>query len=350
MKVLVVDDNPDNIQLVSDTLDGLGHQVLRAYNGEDALDVIRTELPDLILLDVNMPGMSGFDVISTLKADEKTAEIPVIMVTAQASVDYRVEGLGLGADDYLVKPYSPRELLARIETRLRAKTTTDNLREMRRVVQQTFERFVSPAVVKQLLKDPARVKLGGELQEVTVFFADMQGFTAISEHTDPETLLNVLNRHHELVVEAVQAHGGTIDKFMGDAVMALYNTPLELENHPLQAVSTACQIRGLLPEFHDQFEPEMRMAVNFGIHTGMAVVGNVGAPHIMDYTAVGDTVNVASRLQGLSEGGQILISDATYDRVRQHVDAHPMGPMRVKGRRLPVMTYDVVGIIEDHDD
>lgn len=347
MKVLAVDDNPDNIQLITDIVSMLGHEVIPAYNGPEALEAVKVPPgPDLILLDINMPGMSGFDVIAKLKADKDTAQIPVIMVTAQASVDYRVEGLGLGAEDYLVKPYSPRELIARIETRLRSKTEIDSLREMREMVQKTFERFVSPAVVQQLLDNPALVKLGGKAQEITVFFADIQGFTRIAEHTEPEPLLRMLNRYHELIVEAVQAHEGTVDKFVGDAVMALYNTPLELDNHALSAVRTALDIRDLLPEFQAGFEPKFRLGVNFGIHTGNAVVGNVGSSQIMEFTAIGDTVNVASRLEGISEDGQILISDATYEQIKQQVDVRPIGPMSVKNRKEPVMTYDVVGLID----
>jgi adenylate cyclase len=347
LKVLAVDDNPDNIQLITDIVSMLGHEVIPARNGREALDAVKASpRPDLILLDINMPGMSGFDVISQLKADEETAQIPVIMVTAQASVDYRVEGLGLGAEDYLVKPYSPRELIARIETRLRSKTEIDSLREMRELVQKTFERFVSPAVVQQLLANPASVKLGGKAQEITVMFADIQGFTALAEQTDPEPLLRVLNRYHELIVEAIQAHAGTVDKFVGDAVMALYNTPLELDNHALSAVRTAHKIQGLLPEFHKEFEPKFRLTVNFGIHTGNAVVGNVGSSQIMEFTAIGDTVNVASRLEGLSENGQILISDATYEQIREYVEVRQIGSMTVKGRTVPVMTYDVIGLID----
>lgn len=342
MRILAVDDKPDNIEMIADIIGSLGYDVAKAFDGPQALAMVDADPPDLILLDVNMPGMSGFEVVSLLKANERTAQIPVIMLTALSEVEHRVEGLGLGADDYLTKPYSARELIARIETRLRAKTETDNLRETQRIVRQTFERFVSPSVVKQLLQDPSSVKLGGKLQEVTVFFADMENFTTISERTDPERLLAVLNRYHELIVEIVQENNGTVDKFLGDGVMVLYNTPLEIPDHPLLAVHAAYQIRAALPQFHREFDPGMRMNINFGIHTGTAVVGNVGAPQIMDFTAVGDTVNIASRLQSLSHNGQILISEATYALTQDHVIARPIGPVNFKGRSVPVMTYEVI--------
>jgi adenylate cyclase len=298
------------------------------------------------LLDINMPGMSGFDVISALKNGHTTAEIPVIILTALSDVEHRVVGLGLGADDYLTKPYRPRELIARIETRLRAKNQTDSLREAQKRILQVFERFVAPSVVKKLLQDPTSVQLGGKMQEVTVFFADIENFTAISERTLPEVLLIVLNRYHELIVETIQANSGTIDKFIGDGVMALYNTPLEIDQHPLHAVLAAYYIREALPIFHTQFEPDFRLKINFGIHTGMAVVGNVGAPQIMEYTAIGDTVNIAARLQELSENGQILISEATYKQVKEHVTVRAIGPVHFKGRTGEVMTYEVLDLIK----
>lgn len=344
MRVLAVDDNPDNVELISDIVGALGYEIIKAFDGSQALDRISEGHPDLILLDVNMPGMSGFDVLKLLKSDSNTAQIPVILLTALSDVDYRVEGLDLGADDYLTKPYSPRELIARIETRLRAKSHADNLREMQQIIRRTFERFVSASVVEQLLQDPSTIKLGGKIQEVTVLFADIQGFTATSERLDPEPLLSILNLYHELMVETIQRNKGTIDKFIGDAVMALYNTPLELPDHALRAVVSACEIRDALQNFHEQFDPDFRWDINFGIHTGTAVVGNVGAPQIMDFTAVGDTVNVAARLQGQSDNGQIFISEATHKLIEEFVDTKPIGRLSFKGRVEPVMTFEVLSV------
>lgn len=345
MKILAVDDKPDNIELISDIVDALGYEVIKAYDGSQALELVRTDPPDLILMDVNMPGMSGFEVVSHLKQDPETTQIPIIMLTALSDVKHRVEGLGLGAEDYITKPFSARELAARIETRLRAKSENDGLREAQKVIRATFERFVSSSVVDQLLKDPTTIKLGGRMQEVTVFFADLQNFTTTSEQTEPEKLLNVLNKYHELIVEIIMNNSGTIDKFIGDAVMALYNTPLEIENHPLKAVQSAYKIRQAMSEFHEQFDPKFRMDVNIGIHSGTAVVGNVGAPQIMDFTAVGDTVNVAARLESMSNDGQILISEATYAMIQGYVTVRELGAMTFKGRSVPVMTYEVLDVM-----
>ena len=341
MIVLVVDDNPSGRQLLVDIMQSMNLEVLEAGNGLEALAKARANLPDLMILDVSMPGMSGFEVVEQLKSDSATEKIPILMLTALDNVDSRVRGLKLGADDYLSKPFNPRELMERVKTRLRYKVETDELRQMHQTIRNTFARFVSPSVVEQLMRDPTQVKLGGTLQKVTVMFADLEGFTGISEHTEPEKLLHILNEYHTMIVGVIRDHGGTVDKFMGDAVMALYNTPLQQADHALRAVQTALLIRHVLPAFHQQFEPLFRMRINFGIHSGMAVVGNVGAPDIMNYTAVGDTVNLAARLQSMSTGGRILISSTTYEELPDAISTSCIGLRNVKGRAEAVLTYEV---------
>lgn len=344
MKILVAEDNPDSRQLVMDIVTAMGHDVVASTDGREALQDVHAHMPDLAILDVDMPGINGFDLCQIIKRDTKTSHIPVLMLTARADVDNKVHGLGLGADDYLPKPFNPRELMARIETRLRAKHESDHLRSNQEMILQTFSRFVSASVVDQLLNDPSLVQLGGTLQEVTVLFADLEGFTALSENLDPQKLLSILNKYHALVVNIIQGYQGTIDKFLGDGVMALFNTPLPQPDHAQLAVEAALAIRHQLSEFHQQVEPEERMKINFGIHTGMAVVGNVGTLDIMNYTAVGDTVNLASRLQDLSHNSQILISDSTYKHVHDRIKANEIGKIHVKNRVEAVMTYEVLEI------
>lgn len=341
MNVLVVDDNQSGRQLLVDIIQSMNLDVIQAADGYEALNKAREHQPDLLILDVNMPGMSGFEVVQQLKSDSLTAAIPILLLTALDNVDSRVQGLKLGADDYVTKPFNPRELMERVRTRLRSKVETDELREMQELIRTTFARFVAPSVVEQLLRDPHQVKLGGTVQQVTVLFAGLEGFTAISEHTEPEQLLNILNAYHTLVVGAIRDHGGTADKFMNDGVMALYNTPLAQPDHALRAAKTALYIRQNLSSLTRQFEPLYRMPLNFGIHTGMAIVGNVGAPEMMNYTAVGDTVNLASRLQDLSTGGRILVSEATYNEIQDAVPTTCIGLRVLKGRAESVMTYEI---------
>ncbi|MCS6837012.1 MAG: response regulator [Anaerolineae bacterium] len=341
MKILVVDDNPDNLELVSDILGATRHELIMARDGLTALEKAQAIVPDLILLDVNMPNMNGFEVLERLKAQPALASIPVIMLTAISDVDSRVRGFGMGADDYLPKPFSPRELLARVDRSLRAKSTADELRVQEQRVRNTFERFVAPSIVEQLLQNPSANRLGGDLQTVTVLFADLEGFTALSERTDPETLLRLLNSYHTFMVRIINRYEGTVDKFIGDGIMVLYNTPQPQEDHVARAVKTALHIQDEIFWFHEKLPLEHRLKVNFGIHSGLAVVGNVGTDHLMNRTAVGDTVNIASRLQSIADRGRILVSELVYMKTERFVFGRSRGPLYVKGRSEPVLTYEI---------
>jgi adenylate cyclase len=345
VKVLVADDNADNRHLLEDILLGQGYSVLIARDGFEAIDLARENLPDLLILDINMPGMNGFDVCDDLKSDPNTQQIPILMLTALADIENRVKGLGLGADDYVTKPFSPRELVARIDARLRIKSDQDALRETQEIVRQTFERFVSAKIVKQLLEHADEIHLGGQIQDVTVVFADVEGFTGLAEKTEPEQMLSVLNAYHGQIVEYIQAEDGIIDKFLGDGAMALYNAPLPQPDHALRAVRSVMRLRQFLPEFRKQFPPQFQLKINFGIHTGKAVVGTVGSKDMMDYTAIGDTVNIASRIQDISHGGQTLISGAVYEQVKDSVRAEFIGNRKVKNREQPVMLYEVLELL-----
>lgn len=339
-KILIADDQRENIELIQDILDFAGYEIAAAHDGEEALSAA-DDIPDLILLDINMPKLDGFVVLERLKDNAKTRNIPVIMLTAQADVESRVRGLATGADDYLTKPFSPKELLARVERSIRAKTASDDLRTTQEQIRKTFERFVAAPIVDQLLKNPDQVRLGGKLQQVTVLFADLEGFTTLSEHTEPEELLQLLNSYHTFMAKIVIQYGGTIDKFLGDGLMSLYNTPVEQDDHISRAVKTALHIQDELYWFQQELPEKQRTTINFGIHSGSAVVGNVGSVNLMDFTAVGDTVNVAARLQGVADKGQILVSKLVYEATKDFIFGRSRGKLAVKGRKEPVDAYQI---------
>jgi adenylate cyclase len=344
MKILVADDDEMGREVIAQTIATLGHEVVQAKDGPSALLTARVQMPDLILLDVEMPGLTGFEVCKLLRAQEATCRIPIIILTALHEPEDRVYGLDIGADDYLTKPFAPRELVARVEKRLQAKREADLQLGRQATIRRTFERFVAPQVVERLLQDPSLVKLGGEMQEVTVLFADLEGFTRMSERMHPERLLSILNQYLARVVNQVHRHRGIVNQFMGDGAMALFNTPLPEPEHALQGVRTALAIRDAVAEFHQHLEPAHRLEINIGLHTGRAVVGNVGTAQIMDFTAVGDTVNLAARLRELAHGGQILISDKTHAQLADRVEVRLVGPQLVKNRTEPVMTYEVLKV------
>lgn len=227
-----------------------------------------------------------------------------------------------------------------------ATVVVDDLTEKRRLeaVRGMFRRYVAPAVVDRLESNPAQLKLGGLRQEITILFADIRGFTHLSEQLPPEELVDVLNQYLALAAEAILREEGTLDKFMGDAVMGIFNAPLPQADHPQRAVRAALALRAAMARLRQRLPDSARLFFGIGIHTGEAVVGNVGTEQQMNYTAIGDAVNLAKRLQESAEGGQIIISEQTYARVRENVMAESLAPFHVKGREALVEAWELTGL------
>lgn len=344
--ILVADDVPDTVQLIQDVLVIHGYQVVTARNGLEAMERVRAEMPDLLILDITMPKMNGFEVCRLVKADPNTSHIPVLILSALEEVRHRVKGLELGADDYLIKPFRPDELIARVEARLRTKWETDALRLSESKMRETFQRYVAPTVVQRLLNDPGAVVLGGDRRDVTVLFADVCGFTRLSEQVLPEKAMRILNDYLTLAGQAVLDQEGTLDKFTGDAVMALFNAPLPQKDHPLRAVRAALEIRRRLADYACDITADGKLHCKVGICSGESVVGNAGMPNLMNYTAIGDSVNVAKRLEETADPDQILVSASTYEQVRNHTVARRLGVRKVKGRDTGVLIYELLGLAD----
>jgi len=220
----------------------------------------------------------------------------------------------------------------------------DDLTERKKLEAQRrlFERMVSPAVIEQL--DPNSLQLGGKRTEITAIFADIRGFTSYSETLAPEKLVSVLNLYLAAMAEAVLAQEGTIDKFMGDAIMAWFNAPVPQPDHTLRAVKTALAIRESVERLYKELPKESHLSFGAGIHFGDAVLGLIGTEKRLEYTAISDTVNTAKRLQENSTKNQILLSKDAYERVQKEVDARPVAEISVKGKAKPVEVYEVVGL------
>jgi adenylate cyclase len=342
--VLVADDRVDNVELVCDLLAMEGYQVLSAYNGQEALDRICESLPDLVILDLDMPRLNGYEVCERLKADPATASIPVLMLTAWTAPEQRVKGLQLGADDYLAKPFDYRELVARVKARLRAKGEADRLRAAQQAIRGTFARYVSPQVVERLLADPTQVSLGGTQQIITVLFADLRGYTALAEMLPPGQLVGVLNGYLTEAAQAVVACEGTISQYSGDLVMAIFNAPLPQPDHALRAARAALRLRQDMIAYHARLPDHLRMQFGTGIVTGEAVVGNIGARERLNYTAIGDTVNLAQRLEESAHGGEILISASTRHALGAAARVEVRGLVPIRGRSEPVEVYALLGL------
>ncbi len=218
----------------------------------------------------------------------------------------------------------------------------DDLTERRRL--EALQRYVSPTVVQRLLEDPGSLRLGGQRQEVTILFADIRGFTSFSEQRDPEEIVEVLNRYLAIGAEAVLAEEGTLDKFMGDAVMAVFNAPLPQPDHTLRAVRAALRMREAIREHHRSIPTAHRLNFGIGIAVGEAVVGNVGTAQQLNYTAIGSSVNLANRLQGDAAAGQILLEQSGFERVSDFVEVKPLPSTMVKGLSVPVQVYELLGL------
>jgi adenylate cyclase len=345
--VLVADDREDTVELVQEVLTMEGYQVISASDGQEALEMISQHQPDLVILDLNMPRLNGYEVCERLKANPATSSIPVLMLTAWAGPEHRVRGLQLGAEDYLAKPFDLRELLARVETRMRAKQEADRLRADQKTIRTTFERYVSPHVVERLLADPTQVRLGGTQQTITVLFADLRGYTALAEALPPDKLVDVLNGYLTVAAEAVLAFDGTISRYAGDLVMAVFNTPLPQADHTLRAARSAFRLKSRMADYHAQLAPHLRLEFGIGLVVGEAVVGNIGARNALSHTAIGDTVNLAQRLEEIARGGEILIDAKTRRKLGAAVKVEERGLTPIRGRSEPVAVFALTGLIEE---
>ncbi|MCG3208416.1 MAG: Chemotaxis response regulator protein-glutamate methylesterase [Anaerolineae bacterium] len=207
-----------------------------------------------------------------------------------------------------------------------------------------FERYVAPSVVHQMLNEPGRVSLGGVRQTCTILFADVRGFSAFSSRISPEILIELLNQYLRVAADAIAAREGTLDKFMGDAVMAFFNAPLPQSDHPIRAVRAAWAMSRAVKELHRRLPPQYHLDFGIGVGIGDAVVGNVGTPQMMNYTVIGDAVNRVKRLQENAKGGQILISQITYHMVQEYIEARSLGDIQLKGQSYPEMIYEVLNV------
>jgi class 3 adenylate cyclase len=344
--ILIVDDIEANRDLLSRQLTRQGHTVTTVSNGPEALETLQTGSFDLVLLDLMMPGMSGYEVLARMKQDESLRNIPVIMISALDEVDSVVRCIEAGADDYLNKPVNPTLLKARIKSGLEAKQWLDTERQQRRFIRRAFSRFLAQAVVDALVEDPSKLELGGERVEITCLFTDLEGFTSLIEGAEPSKVLPLLNRYLDNMCRIVLDHGGTIDKIVGDALHVFFGAPLPQADHATLAVDCALAMDDFARSF---MHSEDAQALNFGrtrigVHTGFAVVGNFGGESFFDYTAHGDTVNTAARMESANKhlGTRICVSGETVSKCSKH-EFRPVGTLMLKGKSEGVEAFEPLG-------
>ncbi|MBI5607257.1 MAG: response regulator [Deltaproteobacteria bacterium] len=330
-RVLIVDDTPGNLQVLAAILRPEGYRLSAAGSGSDALVAVAKAAPDLILMDVNMPGMDGFEACARLRADPTTAPIPVVFLTAQNDLEHLVRGFEAGGVDYLSKPFRTEELLARVRTHIELKRARDRLK----LLSEQLGRYLSPPVYAALFRGERSAEITARSRDITVFFADIVSFTPRSEAMDPEALAAWLNNYLATMASVISRHGGTLDKFIGDAVMGFFGDPdsAGLSSDALACVHMAVEMRSRARDLGVQ--------VRIGIASGPCTVGNFGSDQNMSYTAVGRVVNLASRLEGAAQAGQIVLASGTWERVRDHVHCSEGGLLRLKGIAQPEATFVV---------
>ena len=349
--VLIVDDEPEALNLVRRLLQADGFEVVLAENAHTALELFESVRPELVLLDILLPGTDGIQLLKVMRERDPVAAI--VMVSALTSERIMLESLLAGADEYISKPFPMKEMRIRIRKALeKARLRRENIRLQEELNQANerlralFERYMPSPVAERLISSPTLPDLGGTRQVITVLFADMRDFTPLAERLPPDRLMEVLNTYLSEATDVILKYDGTLDKFMGDGIMAFFNAPVLQEDHALRAVRTAQEIhrrveaRGAIVDGH-------RLQFGIGIHTGEAVVGNVGSQYLMNYTALGDSVNVAKRLQEMAQPGHTLISRETYEEIKPYVlEVEHLGLQRLQGRQEPVDVYDVKSLKE----
>lgn len=341
-RILVVDDDWLNRDLLRAYLTSSGSEVLTAADGLAALElVLGPGAPlDLALIDIQMPRMDGLELCRQLKAAPQTRFVPVIIVTALDSEDEKLKAIEAGADDFVTKPYNSTVLLTRVRSLLRLKKLHDDLESRNHLLRQVLDGYVSEDVADILLTDPERyLKLGGEARVVTVLFVDIRGFTRFTEEHSAPLVVETLNRVFRALSHVVFAHRGTFDKYLGDGLMAFYGAPIAGDDDARRAVDSAIEMQRRFHDLTIEAGPAMLgLGLGIGMHTGEAIVGNIGSDRVMDYTVVGDTVNVAKRLQEAAAAGQTLVSEATC-RMVPGLKARRLDALTLPGRQETVIAY-----------
>jgi class 3 adenylate cyclase len=266
------------------------------------------------------------------------------MVTALGERAERAQGLDAGADDFLTKPVHEVELLARVRSLLRIKTLHDALEARNRLLFDALQRSVSAPVAAQILEDPERhLRPGGERRIVSILFGDLRGYSTVAEELAPHEAMTVLNTYLAHIIEVIYRHGGTVNQLLGDGVMSLFGAPIAYGDDTWRAVQAALEMRDEVLSLEPPGLPHVRLSMGIGITTGEAVVGHIGSERRVDYTAVGDVVNLAERFQAHAGPGQILITQPTYERVKDLVEVSDAGTQSVKGRLQWAQAYSVFG-------
>jgi class 3 adenylate cyclase len=362
-RVLVVDDDPDMVGFLARLLQSEGMAVETAADGASALSLVGATPPDLVLLDVMMPGASGFDVCRQLKGDEATALIPVVLVTSLEDSESRVRGIEAGADDFLSKPVKREELIARVKTLRRLHDTRKELESRRlaaevqrkEAIRKAFSRYISPRLADRIADaageqgDPFQGR--AQRTNLVALFADLRGFTRLTEKNEVGEVVGMLNEYFGILTDAAYQHDGTIFNMAGDSLLVGFNVPFPQPDAAERAWHTALEMVGrfapVAAAWHSRVGLELGVGV--GICAGDAIIGNVGSEHYASYTIIGNPVNTAARLMQMAAAGEVLICGPVFERIRHLLSGHRVdgrGDVALRGRSEPIPVYAVQAAAE----
>jgi adenylate cyclase len=360
--ILVVDDQAPNRKLLTDLLRNKGYLVENASGGQEALVKVRASKPDLVLLDVVMPDLSGYEVCKAIRSDPATGILPIIMVTALDPMEERIKGLEAGADDFLTKPINVGELLARVRSLLRIKTFHDTvqaqaselaqlntgleqrvqeqLRELQRLAQ--LKRFFPPHLAERIVAGDVDDPLATHRREVTVAILDLRGFTAFADTSEPEEVMSLLRRYHQDMGQIIQAHGGTLEQFGGSSMLIVFNDPVIVEDASGRAVRMALEMRKRFEDLMMAWRKRGHdIALGIGIAHGYATIGTIGYESRISYGVIGRVTNLAARLSLEAQPGQILVSAPVYALVESIVEVDEADHVDLAGFVRPVAAYSI---------
>jgi len=369
-RILIVDDNVANVKVLQTRLASEGYEIITAADGEEGLAAARNHTPDLILLDVMMPKLDGFEVCRRLRADASFPFTPIIMVTAMGDPKDVVAGLEAGGDEYLTKPVDHAALAARVRSMLRIKRLHDTVESLaaevqqwnasleRRVEEQVRElesvgrlrRFFSPQLAELIVKGGAEDPLKSHRREITVVFLDLRGFTAFAEVAEPEDVMGVLHEYHEIAGKLILDYEGTLEHFAGDGITVLFNDPVPIPNPSERAIRMAVAIRDRIRDKVKEWVGRgYDLSLGIGIAQGFATIGAIGFEGRWDYSAIGTVTNLAARLCAEAAGDEILIAQRVYVGLETLIEVGPEDALTLKSLRRPVVTYRVQGLRQTRD-
>lgn len=361
VKVLLVDDQAIIAEAVRRMLASEADILFHYCSDPTAAVKIATEIaPTVILQDLVMPDLDGLLLVRFFRANPATRDVPLIVLSTQEDPQVKAEAFALGANDYLVKLPDRIELIARIRYHSKGyisllerndayqalEQLAQQLERHNRFIRETFGRYLTDDVVANLLDSPIGLQLGGEKRQVTILMADLRGFTSLSSRLAPEQVVVILNRYLGAMVEIISQYQGTIDEFIGDAILVIFGAPLWRQDDAPRAVACAVAMQLAMAGVNEQNRraglPEVEMGI--GVHTGEVVVGNIGSPKRAKYGVVGSAVNLTARIESYTIGGQILISETTRQELGPVVKVTEQIEVEAKGIDQPITVYDVQGI------